>query len=541
MTADQIFFNCEVLTMDPKVPSASAFAITADRFHGVGSKEEIFKQAGSETEMVDLHGKTVIPGFIESHSHPSLYAMTLLQADCRTPPNKNVEAVKVQIRQMADAAGSGVWVRGWGFDDTLIAEKRHLTRADLDAAAPDNPVFISHTSGHLAYVNSRAIEIAGIGPDTPQPAGGEIHKDEHGFPTGLLMEETAQHLVIRHIPAYKVAQLKKVMEEAMEYYYRFGITSTHDAAIGYFRQGSKILQAYRELERENKLDLRVYLTVVEVLYREILKLGLGIGFGSNRLKLGAVKFFQDGSIQAFTAALTEAYLNRPGFRGELIIPQETLEELVEKYHSKGIQIAIHSNGDRAIESSLRALEKAHQAHPGRDHRNMIIHCQLASQDHIRRMKRIGVIPSFFVNHVYYWGDRHASIFLGPERARQIDPLATSLKEGLMFTLHSDLPVTPVNPIFSIHCAVNRLTREGAVLGSGERISPLEALKAYTIHAAHCSFEENNKGSIEKGKLADFAVLSENPLEIEPDKIKDIRALRTIIGGKTVCEEKIGKV
>ena len=172
---------------------------------------------------------------------------------------------------------------------------------------------------------------------------------------------------------------------------------------------------------------------------------------------------------------------------------------------------------------------------------MIIHCQLASKDHIRRMNRIGIIPAFFVNHVYYWGDRHASIFLGPERARQIDPLATSLKEGLMFTLHSDLPVTPVDPLFSIHCAVNRLTKEGAVLGPEERISPLEALKGYTIHATHCSFEENNKGSIEKGKLADFAVLSGNPLKIEPERIKDIRVLRTIIGGKTVYEETSGKV
>ncbi len=535
MVADKIFLNGQVLTMNPKAPFASAFAVMAGRFSVVGSDAAVRKHATAKSDVVDLRGRTVIPGFIETHSHPSLYAMTLLQADCYTPPNRNLEDVKARIKKLADAAAPGRWIKGWGFDDTLITERRHLTQTDLDEAAPRNPVFVSHVSGHLAYSNSMALEIAGIGPETLQPDGGEIHKDDLGNPTGLLKEEAAQRLVVRHIPPYTAAKLKDVLPTAIAYYHQKGITSTHDAAIGYFRNGPQIFQAYRELESEGKLELRIYMTAVEELYREIVKSGLGTGFGSNRLRLGGVKFFQDGSIQANTAALIEAYHNKPDFSGELILSQDTLDNLFEKYHEMGLQIAVHANGDRAIGSVLQALEKANQRHPRKDHRHMIIHCQLASKEHIARMKRLNVIPSYFVNHVYYWGDRHASIFLGPERAQRIDPLAASVQEGLAFTLHSDLPVTPVDPLFSMHCAVNRTTKGGKVLGPHERISPLEALKAYTTHAAYCSFEENTKGSIETGKLADFTLLSGNPLDVSPEKIKDIQVMQTSVGGRTVYE------
>jgi predicted amidohydrolase YtcJ len=234
-----------------------------------------------------------------------------------------------------------------------------------------------------------------------------------------------------------------------------------------------------------------------------------------------------------TAALEEPYQNAPGRRGDLLHPQGALDDLVEHYHRRGVQVAVHANGDRAIESTLQALERAQRLDPRDDARHLIIHCQLASRDQIRRMKRLGVIPSFFVNHVYYWGDRHVALFLGPERAARIDPLGTAWEEGLIFTLHSDLPVTPVDPLFSMHCAVNRRTREGMVLGPEERISPLEALRTYTVHGAYCSFEENAKGSIEVGKAADFVVLSENPLRVPPERIGEIRVLRTVLGGRTV--------
>lgn len=533
MKFDQIHVNGVVHTMDRANSTVEAFAVSRGRFSFVGSSRDAMSLAGPETEVHDLGGRTVLPGFIETHSHLSLHAITLLQVNCRTPPNTTIDDVKARLRESASGKEPGQWVRGWGFDDTLIEEKRHLTRWDLDEALPQHPAFVLHASGHLAYANSLALSVAGIGPATPQPQGGQIHMDSGGEPSGLLAEEPAQRLVLQRIPPYPVSAIMESMVESMMTFHEAGITSIHDAAIGYFRQHKPILQAYRDMEISGRLHIRVYLTIVEKVYRNLLEAGLGTGFGSEFLKLGAAKLFQDGSIQAKTAALSEPYLNSGDHCGCLILGQDALDELILRYHERGIQVAVHANGDRAIESVLDAMESAQRAHPGRDARHMVIHCQLARESHIQRMQEAGIIPSYFVNHVYYWGDRHVSLFLGLERARDLDPLASTVAAGLPFTLHSDLPVTPVDPLFSVHCAVNRLTRNGQVLGPDQRIPPLDAIKAYTSHAAFCSFEEDLKGSIESGKLADFVVLSENPVRVASERIKDIKVLKTVVGGRTV--------
>jgi len=536
MPADSIFFNGRIVTMSPEKPDASAFAVVGDRFRAVGSDDQIRQLAGTRTPAVDLEGRTVVPGFIETHSHLSLYAMTLLQADCKTPPNQNIDDIKHRIAEMAAREKPDQWIKGWGYDDTLIAEKRHLTVQDLDEAAPDHPVFVSHTSGHLAYINSKAMAVSGIDAHTPQPEGGEIDKDDNRVPTGLLKEEGALALVMSHIPPYTVSELRDAFKRVTEYYHRFGVTSTHDGAIGYFRHGPQVMKTYWRMHNEGELNIRVYLTLIEEIYRKLLKLGIGRGFGSDLLKMGSLKLFQDGSIQAFTAALNEPYRDRPDISGELLIDQEELNRRVKEYNEDGLQIAIHANGDRAVESVLQAFEAAQAHHSVRANRHMIIHSQLATEPQILRMAQLGIIPNFFVNHVYYWGDRHESIFLGAERAKRIDPLNTARKHGLPFCLHSDLPVTPVNPLFSIHCAANRMTRNGKVLGPEERVAPAEGLKAYTVNAARCSFEEQNKGIIGPGKLADFAVLSNNPLSVPHESIKDIQVMATYLGGRRVYEK-----
>ncbi len=533
MKIDRIYVNGVVHTMDRADSTVEGFAVWGGRFCAVGSTKELMRLVGPGTEIHNLEGRTVLPGFIETHSHLSLHAITLLQANCRTPPNTTIENVKRRLRESASSKEPGQWIRGWGFDDTLIEEKRHLTRWDLDEAVPDHPAFVLHASGHLAYANSMALSMSGIGPATPQPKGGHIQMDSRGEPTGLLVEEPAQRLVLDHIPPYPVSDIMESMARSMGEFHRAGITSIHDAAIGYFRQHNPILEAYRNMAASGRLHIRVYLTIVEDVYRNLLQLGLGTGFGSEFLKLGAVKLFQDGSIQARTAALSEPYLNSGKHRGDLILSQDTLDDLVMHYHQRGIQVAVHANGDQAIESALDAMERAQRAYPGRTLRHMIIHCQLAGKNHIRRMKESGIIPSYFVNHVYYWGDRHVSLFLGHERAKRIDPLASTVAAGLPFTLHSDLPVTPVDPLFSIYCAVNRFTRDGQVLGPEERIDPVEGVKAYTAYAATCSFEEHQKGSIEARKLADFVVLSGSPFRVQREKIKDIQVLKTVLGGRTV--------
>lgn len=533
MDKDLIYINGDVITMQQESMKAQALLVSQGCFRTIGSNEYVMARAGTGTEAIDLKGKTVVPGFIETHNHLSMYALTLFTADCVFQSNDCIGDIQSKISAMATSSEPGAWVVGWGYDDTMIAEKRHLHRTDLDEAVPENPVVILHASGHLSYANTMALTLANIDKDTPQPDGGTIHKDKEGKPTGLLMEPAAQQLVGNLLPKPDAAIFKLILPEAIAHYHLEGVTSTHDAAIGMNDQGMEIIRAYRELESESSLNIRVYLTTVHTMYDQFIKMGLGTGFGSDFLKLGGVKLFQDGSIQALTAALSADYHSNPGLRGELIIPQKEMEGLVAKYHQEGLQVAVHANGDAAIESVLLAMEKAQTQHNQMDLRHMIIHCQTATNDQIQRMKKLGVIPSYFPGHIHYWGDRHHELFLGPDRAARIDPLGSSVKAGLRFTLHADTPVTPVSPLFSMHSAVNRITSGGILLGSQERITPYEALKAFTIDAAYCSFEESLKGSIETGKFADFLVLSDNPLTCPPEKIKEIKVLNTVIGGNEV--------
>lgn len=535
MIAEKILYNGNIVTMADEPDRASALAIWQDRILAVGESSDMKVLAGTNTRLIDLKGRCLLPGFIESHNHASVFAMNTLRVDCGASSNSTIEDIQDKIRAKARTTPFGEWIQGFGYDDTSIADKRHLTRRDLDEAAPDHPVQVMHISVHFSYVNSRALEIAGIDSRTPQPEGGRIGLDKDGRPSGLMIEAGAMDLVRDRIPLYTPGQIRTALEEAFGYFHQAGITSIHDGGIGYFKHGPQVIEAYQELERKGRLRLRVYLTIVEDLYRGIFEKGFRSGFGSKFLRLGSVKMWQDGSIQGLTGALSQPYHTRPDICGDLLIPQPELEAVVEKYHSAGQQIAIHANGDRAIESVISCFEKVFEKCPAADRRHLIIHCQMASEDHLTRMKNVGLTPNFFVNHVYYWGDRHRDIFLGPERAARIDPLKTASRVGLDYGLHSDLPVTPVSPLFSVHTAVNRITSQGLVLGPEERADIHQALKAYTTTAARVGFEETEKGAIRPGLLADLVVLSDDPNSVPSDRIKDIEVLETWLGGDMVFQ------
>ena len=536
---DVVYVNGTVITVDARESVAEAFAVLGETFVAVGDNADVEALAGDGTRRVDLDGRVVLPGLYAAHDHfPGSGRVALYSVDLNSPPIGAVttmDELVAAVKARAADTPEGEWVVGRGYDDTLIAEKRHPTRVDLDRASTEHPIFITHISGHLGVANSRALEMAGITRDTPTPPGGVIRKDDAGEPNGVF--EESMSLVSRLIPSLTDAQKLEAIRWSVGDYIEEGVTTTviaHGSA-----STLRDLQAGR---RAGALSLRV-ITMGSKGSLDALSPGEAggfvTGFGDDRLKLGAIKIVQDGSIQGYTGYLAKPYhvpfMGDASYRGYPRRSREELTEMVVALHRGGYQIAIHGNGDAAIDDILYAFRAAQDDTPRPDARHRIEHCQMAREDQLDVMKELGVSPSFFVGHAYYWGDRHRDIFMGPERAKRLSPLKSAVDRGIRFTVHDDTPVTPVKPLQLVWDAVNRITTSGKVLGEAQRITPLQALRAVTIDAAWQNHEEDTKGSIEVGKLADFVVVEENPLTVDPVRIRDIRVLKTVVGGETVYE------
>ena len=535
LSPDVIYSNGVVVTMELDQPQAQAVAVRGERIAAVGSSSEIEALAGAKTKIVDLAGQALLPGFYAAHDHfPGAGVVKAHRVDLNSPPIGQIETMEQLVDALRARAGEtpkGKWVVGRGYDDTLLAEKRHPTRDDLDRASTDHPLWIVHTSGHLGVANSRALAIANVTKNTPQPPGGVIQLGDDGRPNGVFEESGS--LVSRHIPALTLEERMLAIETAVEDYLAQGVTTAVIAGGG---KGS--LRDLQEARRRQLLKFRIVtMTSKGSPGRPSAAEAGGFlsGFGDFRLKIGAVKVVQDGSNQGYTGYFTEPYhtpfKGDPSYRGYPRRSRADLVAIVKELHDAGYQIAIHGNGDAAIDDILFAYEQAQRDNPRSDARHRIEHCQYVREDQLDRIQQLGVTPSFFVGHVFYWGDRHRDIFLGPQRAAGISPLASARKRGIRFTVHDDTPVTPVDPLQLVWGAVNRLTKSGELLGGDQRIAVEEALRAVTIDAAWQNFEEDRKGSIAAGKLADFVVLSDNPPEIEPELIRDIQILETIVGGE----------
>jgi predicted amidohydrolase YtcJ len=380
-----------------------------------------------------------------------------------------------------------------------------------------------------------------VAKDTVEPPGGVIRKDpKTAEPDGVLEEMPAQALVFRHLPPLTMVLRLEAMAKASKDYLPTGVTSCSDAGVAFPGIGSPAeIVAYQRAKKQGLLPIRMTMMVgVEFLLGPDGRSPSFVsGFGDDHLKIGPAKIIVDGSIQGYTGWLAKPYhvpfKGDSSYRGYPVTAPEKLNRLVLEAHKAGCQIAAHGNGDAAIDAILNAYQLAQKEFPRPDVRHRIEHCQMVREDQLDRMAELKVSPSFFASHTYYWGDRHKAIFMGPERAQRISPLKSALKRGIKFTLHSDCPVTPVSPLFCVFAAVNRITRNGEVLGPEYRLTPEEALRAVTIDAAWQTFDEKVKGSIEVGKLADFTLLAENPLTVAPDMIKDIKIEEVIIGGKSV--------
>jgi predicted amidohydrolase YtcJ len=529
---DVAYVNGTVITMDGATSTAEAVAVNDGRITAVGSTADIRKLASAATRVVDLQGQTMLPGFIDAHSHfPGSGTSALYSVNLSSPPLgpiNNVNDMIAALKAKAAQTPKGGWIRGGGYDQTLLTEGRHPTRQDLDRASTEHPIFITHASGHLSVANTLAFKLAGITKASPQPKGGVIQKDpKTGELTGLL--EESGNLVGRLVPGLTDDQQQAAIKWAVEDYASNGVTTATLA-------GGGVSQALQAASKAGVLSFRI--VAMGRFPNEPSALAPAKLVGDEMLKTGlTVKMVHDGSIQGFTGYLSKpyhtVYNNDATYRG---YPRESREELIDRVKAlnrAGYQIAIHGNGDEAIEDILVAYREALKDTPRTDHRWRIEHAQMTREDQLDTIKELGVSPSFFVSHTYFWGDQHRDIFQGPERGAHISPLASARKRGIRFSIHLDSAVTPMRPLQAVWSAVNRITRTGKVLGPDQAIAPIDALRAVTIDAAWQEHDDKIKGSIEPGKFADFVVLAENPLTVEPVRIKDIKVMQTIVGGKTI--------
>jgi predicted amidohydrolase YtcJ len=522
-----------ILTMDATNRVAEALLVEGDRIAAVGSDAELRGRAGRQNRIVDLQGKALLPGFIDAHAHFPGAGIFAVLLDLNSPPIGDIESVETiveRLRERAASTSKGEWVVGMGYDDTLLAERRHPTRADLDRASSEHPIAIWHISGHLAAVNSAALERVGIDADTSDAEGGRIRRDpQTGEPDGVL-EENDTH-VLQPLLAPGLRDSWKIVREASLRYLAAGVTTAQN---GYATKQQ--MKGLLWLSRLGLLPLRVILWPGRETTDALLDGRFSFASPDALwIRQGAAKIIGDGSIQGYTGYLSAPYHVPPGddpdYRGYPTISREELIEVVSRYHAQGLQVAVHGNGDACIDDILDAFEAAQRAHPRQDARHVVIHAQMARDDQLDRMAELGVIPSFFSLHTFYWGDRHREIFMGPERAARMSPARSAMDRGLRFTIHTDAPVVPMEPLRLVWAAVNRRSSSGASIGEAERIPPIQALRAVTIDAAYQHFEERDKGSLEVGKLADLVILDRSPLD-DPEHIDRVRVLETIVGGRT---------
>jgi predicted amidohydrolase YtcJ len=537
--ADRIIRGGGIVTVNPAQPAAEAVAIKGGRIVAVGAEADVMKHKGEATEVTDLAGKTLVPGFIDGHSHFFSLVDVQTQALCASPPAgpcKSVADVIAALEKIRERRklGPGKFVMGFGYDPELLAEKRAPTKRELDAAFPENPVILVHVSGHGAMLNSKALAAYGVTAATPTPVGGVIGREPgSNEPNGLLFE-TAFLPIFSKVPGPDGDEAIELLKSGQELYLREGITTAQEGAT--MKHQLDLLRALAD-RGGLKLDIVALPFITEVDDVFAGKPPRNEPEYKNRLRIGGVKALMDGSPQGRTAAFTTPYLTdgpagQKEWRGELSFPQPVLNEMVKKVYDGGATLFVHCNGDAAIDALLEAHRFASGDDPAKPRGTVGVHSQFIRRDQLEKYKAWGITPSFFTIHCFYFGDTHIAN-RGRAQADFISPMKSARAIGLRPSNHTDFNVAPLDQIFTIHTAVNRLSRSGQVIGADERVTPLEALEAITIDGARQYGEDAQKGSIEVGKLADFAVLSGNPLTVPPASIQTIRVAETIKEGKTV--------
>ena len=528
--ASKIFTGGTILTMDPNCPRAEAVAVLGDRIIGVGTQQEIGELAGPGTKVIHLDGKTMVPGFNDAHSHLLQYGLDLTTVNLTPEVCPNIAVMKERIAERAARTKPGEWIQGWGWDESRMDENRMPTADDISEAAPNNPVILFRTCYHVLVANRMALKLGGITENTPDPQGGCIVRDSSGVATGILQDE-AHPLVLKVIPPWKKEDLKKALSIAGKVYNSCGITSTSDGSSFLEMQGE--IPIWCESSLDGTLTVRTTALMAPAVADKIREAGISSRFGNDMFRFGAVKYFMDGSLGGMTAGMTRPYLLPPCEKGLVYMEQEELNAKVKAEHDAGYQISIHGIGDRAISMILTAYEKALAENPRTDHRHRIEHASMSYPPILERIKKLGLDINMNPAFLYFLGKSHVAA-IGDDVAYEF-PMKSCFERGIPVSIGSDCPVEHCHPKYGIYGAVVRKTIAGQDCGRAECLSMEQALYAMTMGGAHHTFEENIKGSITPGKLADFAVLDLNPLEIHPEDILNMNVLMTILGGKTVYE------
>ncbi len=542
--AEQIYLGGPILTMDDAQPQAQAVAVAGGRIVAVGTQAQVMALRGARTQVVDLQGRTLIPGFVDPHSHLGGVGLQAISANLLPPPdggNDSIAALQATYRkylqQSPEPRALGI-AFGFGYDDSQLQERRHPTRDELDAVSTDIPIVAIHQSGHFAVLNSAALARAGISAATANPEGGVIRRRAGSAePDGVLEENAYFHALPRLMPQLSQEQAIGWLEKAQQLYLQYGYTTVQDGRADPGGVATAIAAA--EAGR---------LLVDVVSYPDLLQLGEG-AFMRGRyygrqyhahFRIGGVKLTLDGSPQGKTAWLTEPYVvppdgQAPGYKGYGVMDDAAARAQVAKAVAQRWQILVHANGDAAIDQFLQAVRAAGPQVLANDMRPVLIHGQTLRHDQVAQLKELGIFPSLFPMHTFYWGDWHRESVLGEARAQNISPTGWVLQAGMRFTSHHDAPVALPSSLRVLDATVNRTTRSGRVLGPEHRVSPWVALQAQTLWSAYQHFEEDSKGSITVGKLADFAVLSDNPLTVAPQRLASLQVLQTIKEGRTVYQ------
>jgi hypothetical protein len=530
---DLIFINGNILTLDPNGTKASALAVKWDRIFKIGNKEDILPLAGGNDKVIDLKGKTLLPGFIDTHNHLSFYGYLVSSVDCRASSGVEKAADIIdRLRAEADRTPAGQWVKGWGYAHYHLKENRPLTRIDLDRASDRHPTLLIQVSGHGGVCNSMALEMFGYSKDTPDPPGGQIRRDARtGEPNGILDESALMNqvngLFMQEFLGRSLEARIRMIETAVEHYNRAGITSLHEAYVT-----PQTLQLYQEMERLGRLSLRIYTMNIDFMASTLLDAGIVLGYGTPMVKVGPVKMFMDGGMSNRTAAVSQPY-EGSSETGIYLSTRDDLFEKVERFHNAGYQIAVHAQGNAAIGILLDAYERVLGKNSDNPLRHRIEHCGNITDAQIERAANMNIYVSsqpMFLSHL---GDGFLEAF-GPERGHRLYPYRSLKNHGVRVAGASDSPVAPALPLVGIRDAILRKTGSGADIGPEERLGVEDAIGLYTSEAAYFSFDEARLGTLEEGKLADMVVLDRDITQIPPEQIPNAKILMTIVGGRIVA-------